>query len=309
MSGPAQARPGLTVASVSLNALKAFEAAARHLSFTKAGQELAVTQAAISHQVKALEERLGAPLFRRTARGLILTDEGLALLPTLTDTFDRLGRLLYQFEGGNVRETLTVSAVGTFAVWLIARLGDFRERYPHIDLRLLTNNNRVDLAGESLDYAIRFGDGAWHGTYAEKVMGAPFAPLCSPETARSMVRPADLSARTLFRSYRQADWSAWFDLAGVRNVIARGPQFDSSCAMTQAAMQSDGIALVPVVMFDPDIVAGRLVQPFDQEVDLGAYWLTRLKSREPSSAMLAFRDWVFERTAPGTLFSKPLVAA
>src|SRR5688500_18802104 len=144
-----------------LNALRAFEASARHLSFTRAAIELCVTQAAISHQVKALEERFGVPLFRRLPRGLALTDEGVALLPSVTDSFDRIGQMVERFEGGRLREVLTLGVVGTFAVgWLIPRLPVFEAAHPFVDLRLMTNNNRVDIAGEGLDLAIRFGDGA-----------------------------------------------------------------------------------------------------------------------------------------------------
>ncbi|MBV9373239.1 MAG: LysR family transcriptional regulator, partial [Alphaproteobacteria bacterium] len=150
-----------------LNALRAFEASARHLSFTKAGLELCVSQAAISHQIRSLEERLGVTLFRRLPRGVVLTDEGAALVPTLTEAFDRIGGTLALFSSGRYREVLSVGVVGTFAAgWLLPRLERFRAAQPGIDLRLFTNNNRVDLAGEGLDCAIRFGDGAWHGTEA-----------------------------------------------------------------------------------------------------------------------------------------------
>src|ERR1700744_3870013 len=134
-------------ANAPLNALRAFEASARHLSFTKAAEELCVTQGAISHQVKALEERLGAALFRRSHRGLVLTDEGLALAPALWDAFGRIDTVLEGFEAGGVKEVLTVSAVGTFAVGALLRdLSSFRAGHPFVDLRLLTNNNKVDLA-------------------------------------------------------------------------------------------------------------------------------------------------------------------
>jgi DNA-binding transcriptional LysR family regulator len=147
-----------------LNALRAFEASARHLSFTKAAIELCVTQAAVSHQVKSLEGQLGVTLFKRLPRGLMLTHEGETLLPTLRDAFDRIAGTLERFESGHYREVLTVGAVGTFAVgWLLPRLPDFHAQNPFIDLRLSTNNNRVDIAAEGLDYAIRFGTGAWHG--------------------------------------------------------------------------------------------------------------------------------------------------
>ena len=160
-----------------LNGLRAFEAAARHLSFTRAGLELSVTQAAVSHQVKGLEARLGVTLFRRLPRGLALTDEGLALAPALREAFDRLGHAVERFEGGRMREVLAVGAVGTFAVgWLMPRLARFAAAHPFVDLRLSTNNNRVDLAGEGLDCAIRFGDGAWHGTEAVRLKSRAPSP-------------------------------------------------------------------------------------------------------------------------------------
>ena len=283
----------LSIASVSLNSLRAFEAAARHLSFTRAGLELSVTQAAISHQVKALEERLGVSLFRRTSRGLVLTDEGGALLPALSEAFERLSQTLAQFETGAFKEVLTVSAVGTFAVgWLMERLDGFRVEHPFIDLRLLTNNNKVDLAGESLDYAIRYGDGAWHGTVAEFLLAAPITPLCSPRTAERLQSPEDLKMFPLLRSYRQQDWPLWLSEAGVSDIVARGPLFDSSHVMVQAAIQGAGVALAPALMFGRELREERLAQPFSIEVEAGGYWLTRLHSRTPTAAMTAFREWL-----------------
>ncbi|WP_175770780.1 LysR family transcriptional regulator, partial [Burkholderia anthina] len=150
-----------------LNALRGFESSSRHLSFTRAAQELNVTQAAVSQQVRALEERLGVSLFKRLPRGLAVTDEGLALRPVLSDAFDRIESVLRQFEGGHFHEVLTVGAVGTFAVgWLMPRLRSFHALHPFVELRLMTNNNLVDLAAEGLDCAIRFGDGNWPGTRA-----------------------------------------------------------------------------------------------------------------------------------------------
>lgn len=134
-----------------LNALRAFEASARHLSFTRAAIELCVTQAAVSHQVKSLEAQLNVALFKRLPRGLMLTSEGETLLPVLRECFDRIAQTLGRFDGGHYREVLTVGAVGTFAVgWLLPRLGDFQARFPYVDLRLSTNNNRVDVAAEGL---------------------------------------------------------------------------------------------------------------------------------------------------------------
>lgn len=287
------ARGALTPTSISLNALRAFEASARHLSFTKAADELCVTQAAISHQVKALEERVGVALFRRTPKGLVLTDEGMALAPTLTESFERMWRLLERFDGGRMREVLTVSVVGTFAVgWLLARMADFGAQHDDVDLRVLTNNNKVDLAGESLDYAIRFGDGAWHGVEADKIMDAPFSPLCAPATAAKLRTPADLAELPLLRSYRPQDWPTWLRAADAEAIDARGPMFDSSWVMVQAAMQGDGVALAPPNMFAREIADGRLVQPFALEVDLGAYWLARLMTKPVTPGMAAFREWL-----------------
>lgn len=281
-----------------LNALRAFEVSARHLSFTRAADELNVTQTAVSMQVKNLEERLGAALFRRLPRGLALTDEGLALLPVVAQSFGRIGAVLAQFEDGRKREVLTLGVVGTFAVgWLMPRLREFQQAWPFVDLRLLTNNNRVDLAGEGLDYAIRFGDGAWHGTDAQHLLSAPLAPMCAPEIAARLRRPADLAGETLLRSYRGEEWNEWFAAAGASCPPIRGFMFDSSLTMAEAAAQQAGVALLPVPMFTRELQQGRLVCPFDTKIAVGAYWLTRLKSRQETSAMLAFREWLLAHAA------------
>lgn len=279
-----------------LNALRAFEAAARQLSFTRAGLELRVTQAAVSHQVKDLEEILGVRLFRRLPRGLALTEEGEALLPVLTDAFRRIAGTLDRFGGGRLREALTLGAVGTFATgWLLPRLPDFRATHPFVDLRLMTNNNRVDLAGEGLDCAVRFGDGAWHGTEATRLFAAPLSPLCAPSLARRLRRPADLVRETLLRSYRVDEWEQWLAVAELASPAVRGFVFDSSLTMAEAAMQGVGVALLPARMFERDLRQGRLVRPFAAEVALGDYWLTRLKSRSETPAMAAFRAWLLAR--------------
>lgn len=279
--------------AVSLNALRAFEASARRLSFTRAGEELCVSQAAVSHLVKELEARLGRELFRRSPRGLVLTDEGAAIAPALTEAFDQIRRLLEGLEGGRPREVLTVSVVGTFAVgWLMPRLAGFRAAHPMIDFRLLTNNNTVELAGEGLDAAIRFGDGAWHGVEATQIIEAPLAPLCNPATATTLREPQDLLGQTLLRSYRASDWPAWFAEVGVTPGALRGPIFDSSWLMAQAAVLGEGVALAPPAMLTDLLSAGRLVQPFPQVVQRGAYWLTRLRSRPESPALAQFRSWL-----------------
>ncbi|MBL0370441.1 LysR family transcriptional regulator [Rhizobium sp. KVB221] len=278
-----------------LNALRAFEASARHLSFTRAAIELRVTQAAVSHQVKLLEERLKTPLFKRLPRGLMITEEGQALLPVLKDSFDRMADVVERFENGHLQEVLTIGAVGTFAVgWLLPRLGDFRDRFPTIDIRLSTNNNRTDIAAEGLDYAIRFGDGAWHGTEAYPLFEAPLSPLCIPQIARNLHTPIAVTDYPMLRSYRGDEWSGWFDAAGVSPPHAgtKGIVFDSSLAMMEAAVQGMGIALAPPSMFSRLLLNGSIEQPFRIYTSRGKYWLTRLKSRTPTPAMKTFKNWL-----------------
>ncbi|MCP2227708.1 MAG: LysR family transcriptional regulator [Pseudomonas sp.] len=280
-----------------LNALRAFEASARHLSFTRAAVELFVTPAAVSHQVKSLEAQLNVTLFKRLPRGLMLTSEGETLLPVLRESFDRIAETLERFEGGHFREVLTVGAVGTFAVgWLLPRLADFQSKHPFIDLRLSTNNNRVDVAAEGLDYAIRFGAGAWHGIEASKLIEAPLSVLCVPEIAGQLQEPADLLKQTLLRSYRTDEWPEWFLAAGLRaNTPApRSIVFDSSLAMMEAALQGAGIALAPPLMFARQLAAGAIEQPFDIGITTGCYWLTRLQSRPETSAMTMFKEWLLQ---------------
>ncbi len=278
-----------------LNALRAFEASARHLSFTRAAIELCVTQAAVSHQVKLLESRLNVTLFKRLPRGLMITPEGEALLPVLRDSFDRMADMLDRFEGGHVREVLMIGAVGTFAVgWLLPRLPDFQKKHPFVDVRLSTNNNRVDLAAEGLDCAIRFGNGAWHSIEAVPLFEAPLSALCIPEIAETLREPADLMKQTLLRSYRADEWTRWFDAAGVPcpAPLLKGIVFDSSIAMMEAAVQGAGVALAPPLMFSRLLAKGEIRQPFPVSIAMGSYWLTRLKSRHPTPAMKAFQDWI-----------------
>lgn len=287
-----------------LNALRAFEASARHLSFTKAAIELCVTQAAVSHQVKSLETQLNVTFFKRLPRGLMLTSEGETLLPMLRASFDHIAQTLERLEGGHSRDILTVGAVGTFVIgWMLPRLSEFQAKHPFIDLRLSTNNNRVDIAAEGLDYAIRFGKGAWHGTDAVRLLDTPLSVLCVPEIAEQLKTPADLFRHTFLRSYRADEWSGWFLAAGVPANMATSKSivFDSSLAMMAAALQGVGVALAPPLMFSRQLATGAIQQPFDIYVATGSYWLTRLQSRPETSAMTAFRDWLLNVVEPGNL--------
>ncbi|MBU9164282.1 beta-lactamase transcriptional regulator PenR [Burkholderia multivorans] len=276
-----------------LNALRAFESSARHLNFTRAGLELSVTQAAVSQQVRALEERLGCALFTRLPRGLDLTDEGRALLPVLSDAFSRIETVLQQFDGGRLRQVLTLGVVGTFALgWLMPRLKRFRDTHPFVELRLRTHNNVVDLAAEGLDFAIRFGQGNWPATRNERLFDAPLTALCAPDIARRLTQPADLAHETLLRSYRTDEWLGWFDAAQLEPWTVNGPVFDSSRLMVEAAMQGVGIALAPACMFERELQLGLLARPLDIDVHAGGYWLTSLKSKSLTPAMTLFRDWI-----------------
>ena len=279
-----------------LNGLRAFEASARHLSFTRAAIELCVTQAAVSQQVKGLEKRLGVSLFQRLPRGLKITAEGEALLPTVTSSFDQMATTLDRIEAGQVRELLFLGVVGTFAVgWLLPRLKAFQKQHPFIDVRVSTNNNRVDMAPEGLDFAIRFGQGSWHGTDAFRLFEAPLSPLCTPKLAETLKTPADLMEATLLRSYRADEWSNWFAAAGVTPTaqVNAGIVFDTSLGMMEAALQGLGVALAPPSMFSRHLASGAIIQPFPVTISLGSYWLTRLQSKPPTPAMQAFSDWMF----------------
>jgi LysR family transcriptional regulator of beta-lactamase len=165
----------------------------------------------------------------------------------------------------------------------------------------MTNNNRVDLAGEGLDLAIRFGDGSWHGTHATPIMRAPLSPLCTPAIAARLHGPQSLTSETLLRSYRADEWPRWFDAAGVAPPTLRGPIFDSSVPLVAAAEAGLGVALAPPAMFADQLTTERLVQPFATRIETGSYWLTRLISRQETAAMQAFAAWIAEEVDKSTM--------
>ncbi|MGH6861058.1 MAG: LysR substrate-binding domain-containing protein, partial [Phyllobacterium sp.] len=213
----------------------------------------------------------------------------------VTGSFDQLADTLGRIEGGHIREVLVLGAVGTFAVgWLLPRLAQFQQQFPFIDIRLSTNNNRVDMAAEGLDLAIRFGSGAWHGTDATRLFDAPLSPLCIPELAERLQAPADLAHHTLLRSYRTDEWNNWFTAAAISAApqLSKAIVFDSSLAMMEAALQGMGVALAPPLMFSRHLASGAIEQPFQTSISLGSYWLTRRQSRSPTPAMQAFEHWI-----------------
>ena len=281
-----------------LNALRAFEAAARHLSFTRAAAELHVTQTAISHQIKALEERLGVRLFRRLPRGLLLTEAAQRLLPPVRDAFDQIAAATERLAAGGASATLTVSVLPSFAAkWLVPRLGRLRAAHPDLDLRISASSELVDFARDDVDVGIRMGSGVYPGLRTQRLFGEALVPVCSPllrEGPHPLLRPEDLAHHVLLHDEDYAGWELWLRLAGVPGVLARrGPVFTDSGMVVQAAAEGQGVALARRVLAAGDLAAGRLVQPFDVSIphDL-AYYLVCPEATAEQPKIAAFRSWL-----------------
>ncbi|HTZ76641.1 MAG TPA: transcriptional regulator GcvA [Stellaceae bacterium] len=295
--------------SLPLNGLKAFEAAARHLSFTRAADELHVTQAAVSHQVKTLELRLGVKLFRRLPKSLLLTDEGQALLPDLRDAFDRMARALARVSAEGGAATLSVTTLTTFALtWLVSRLPRFQAAHPEIEVRLSTTARLVDFAREDVDVAIRYGDGRWPGLVVTKLFDDELTPLCGRAHRDRLTQPEDLGHVPLIdaSSVEPAsvgDWPAWLAAAGLPNLpVTLGAHFDSTKIAVQAAIDGLGVAIGSPYLFNDDITAGRLFQPFPLTVNHGkAYWLVHQEAAGERRKVKAFRDWIVAETGDKTV--------
>lgn len=285
-----------------LNALRAFEAAARNLSFTRAALELNVTQAAISHQIKALEEHLGLPLFRRLNRALMLTKEGQSLFPAVRDALDGLAEATARLRARDTGGTLTVSTLPSIAVkWLVPRMSHFQDRNPGIDLRISAKEHLADFARDGIDVAIRFGGGAWPGVQADWLANEWLTPVCSPALLPSLQSPQDLVQATLLHEdmlpLREfPTWETWLAAAGVSAVDAsRGPRFSHTHLMLQAAMDGRGVALGPLLIAADDLAAGRLVEPFSFRLPAGfGYYLVCPPSTAGRPKNRAFREWVME---------------
>ena len=282
----------------SLNALRAFEAAARHLSFTRAAQELHVTQAAISHQVKALEEHLGRKLFRRLNRALLLTDDGQAYLPSVSRAFTLLNDATSDLLTKQAPGPLTVSALPSFAArWLVPRLGRFRQIRPDIDLRIDPSAALSDFAGGDVDVGIRYGRGKYPGMRADWLMTEDIFPVCSPallEGPHPLQDPGDLEHQVLLHDDGHGDWRTWLLAAGADRVDAtRGPIFTDSSMLIQAAMAAQGVALARGVLAADELAAGRLVRPFTLSLPTEyAYYLVCPINAAEQPKIAAFRDWL-----------------
>ena len=289
----------------SLNGLKAFEAAARHLSFTRAAGELNVTQAAVSHQVKALEESLDVALFRRLNRALLLTDEGQALLPPVSEALDRMALAVDGLARREETGSLTVSTLDSFAAgWLVRRLRRFRELYPDIDVRITTANHLVDFTRGDVDIAVRYGRGQWPGLDSVRLMTEEVFPVCSPELLGDgppLDKPQDLRHHTLLHEEMREDWRMWMLAAGVDDVNpTRGPWFTQANLVMQAAMAGEGVALGRSVLVADELAAGRLVKPFDVSLPAEyAYYVVSPEAAAGRPKVRAFRDWLLAEAAAG----------
>lgn len=287
-----------------LNALRAFEAAARHLSFTKAAEELHVTPGAISQQVKSLEEYVGTTLFRRMNRAILLTDEAQACLPALRDGFDRLAEATYVLSAQDSQNRLTVSAAPSFASkWLVPRLGNFQEAFPDIDVWISADMEPVDFTKDGVDIAVRYGSGDYPGLHSQLLLAEAVFPVCSPNLLTGdfpLKVPEDLKNHTLLHDMSPEndescpDWPMWLKAAGVDGVNdTRGLRFNQSSLSLEAAISGRGVALAKSALAQDDIVANRLAKPFDLTLPVDfAYYLVCPKSTLNLPKVKHFIAWI-----------------
>jgi LysR family glycine cleavage system transcriptional activator len=286
-----------------LNALRAFESGARHCNFTRAAEELHLTQAAVSHSVKALEEYLGVLLFRRLPRKVVLTDEGQLLLPIIAETFDRLGRSLDELRSAHTKiRTLTVSVTPSFGGrWLAPRLSTFWKRYPDIDLRLHHSNHPVDFAADGVDLAVRWGHGTWPGLESEYLMRSSLIPVCSPVLAKAqrLTKPAQLRAAVLLHEYNYQAWTQWLLAARVDGIDVRsGPVYDDRNVLEQAVLAGKGVALMREASVRDGLARGLLVKPFRVNIELAfAYYIVYPPAAINQPKVRMFRDFLLAEAA------------
>jgi LysR family glycine cleavage system transcriptional activator len=290
----------------SLNALRAFEAAGRHLSFSKAAEELHVTPAAVGHQVKALEQHLGTVLFERLNRALQLTAAGQSLLPGVSDVFYRLTEVVATFRRRDANRPLTVSMPPSFgATWVIPRLERFRARHPDIDIRLDADNRVVDLIQDDVDVGLRYGLGDYPGMRIDCLLSEEVFPVCSPrllEGRHPLRELEDLRWHTLLHvdGYVQhdfwPDWNMWLQSAGMSDLdVRRSLQFSQTTLALQAAVAGQGVALGSRVLAGNELAHGRLVRPFAHGSRMSfAYYMVCPEALADEPRIAAFRAWIIE---------------
>lgn len=295
----------MTARLPSLNGLRAFEAAARHLSFTLAASELNVTQTAISHQIRRLEEELGIRLFIRQNRALALTPEARDYLPGVRAAFNDLRLATDRLLRKDDDKVLTVSTLASLAAkWLLPRLTDFQEQHPGIDVRITTSTSLVDFQRDNVDAAIRYGRGQWPGLRADWLMADELFPVCSPSLLRSnkpLRCPEDLKSHMLLHTSNanSDDWRLWLTAAGLPSDIAKQPgiTFDMIFMTIQAAIDGIGIAMGRTSYVQDDIAKGRLVVPFKIALPADAgFYLVAPEGRREAPKLAAFRQWIVAAT-------------
>src|SRR3954464_2829147 len=304
-----------------LNALRVFEAAARHLSFKEAANELSITQAAVSHQIKSLEDYLGVQLFKRAGRGVQLTEAARACLPKLREGFDSLAAAVETIHLRADETDLQITAPPVFtARWLMPRLADFAKREPKVDVRVVASSKMVDagalassvltsnldLRDDASGVEIHLGLGDYPGYRADKLFNVSIALVASPELVkeRNLRNPAELASHVLLHDDAMDlvaggdAWHKWLDAAHVAEKIdgSRGPPFSSNILSLEAASQKLGVALALKPLVDADIASGRLCAPFDVDLKpLGSYWLVCPEVIAERPAVAAFRSWLLKQ--------------
>jgi len=283
-----------------MSAVRVFEAAARLQSFTRAAEELGMTQAAVSYQIKMLEDRVGVPLFTRTTRQVALTETGRRLAPSIGEAFEIMRKAFRSIAEGD-KAVLAITVLQTFAAsWLVPRLGGFQLAHPNLAVRLDTSMNVIDLVQSEFDLGIRSGFGEWPGLEAHMLFPITFVPVCSPqliERIGGLKTPADLLKLPLL-SPRDPWWGRWFAMAGLPSAdLSKGPDLNLGTQLLEgaSALAGHGVAIVTPAFFASELSSGRLVMPFDMVVvDERSYWLVYPKARSHSPKIRAFRDWLLE---------------
>lgn len=287
-----------------LNALKVFEAAARNLSFTKAAEELHVTPGAVSQQIKALEDFLQTPVFRREKRALLLTDEAQASLPILREGFDKLAEASQILAAKADSRRLAVSVAPSLASkWLVPRLDDFQSAHPEIDVWVSADMDVVDFAVEDVDVAIRYGAGQYSGLVVDHLMSEKIVPVCAPSLLTGdnpLKNPGDLTHHTLLhdsspdKDEKIPTWPMWLKAAGVSHKAGdRGLKFNQSSLVIEGAVAGKGVALAKSTLALADLEAGRLVIPFDLKTPTDfAYFIVHPPSKSSSASVRAFVAWL-----------------
>ncbi|MBC8719519.1 LysR substrate-binding domain-containing protein [Ochrobactrum sp. Marseille-Q0166] len=288
----------MTTVLPSLAAIRVFESASRHASFTRAAEELGMTQAAVSYQIKLLEERVGAPLFLRKPRQVELTELGKRLAPAINDAFETM-RAAFASAREDTQGVLTISAVVTFASnWLVQRLGSFQMQHPALAVRLDTSNDIIDFSTSNVDMAIRAGRGNWPGLEAHELIKAQFSPMLSPKLIESVGGIREPSDLLRLRAVDPNDpwWKIWYKAAGIENPDIKGNSFSRYGAQHlegRAAAAGQGVGILTPAFHAAELASGQLVQPFDLLCDDGqAYWLVYPKARKNMPKIRAFREWI-----------------